>query len=111
MILTRLRGVWTLLLLCGTFTAAEASASDVVGASVEVRGVSVTQGKTKEDLGSWLEHLRTKKTFYDAPGPHMRLDAASAGLARSVRCGRDGKFRLDGFGRERLVKLRFSGPT
>jgi RNA polymerase sigma factor (sigma-70 family) len=80
------------------------------GASVRVLGLTVAQ---TEDLGPWLKDLRTTKAFYsrEGNGPHLRLDFASAGLALTARTDREGRFRLTGFGRERLVQLRFSGPT
>jgi RNA polymerase sigma factor (sigma-70 family) len=79
----------------------------IKGASVRVLGLTVAQS---EDLGPWLKQLRTTRSL-TWPGTQFNLDVGSTALAQSVRTDALGRFRLSGFGRERLVRLRFSGPT
>jgi RNA polymerase sigma factor (sigma-70 family) len=81
----------------------------IAGVSVRVKSLQAAAG---EDLGAWEKHVRVKKDWLNHQNaPHTNLDLAAAGLARTVRTGADGRFRLTGFGRERVVWLRFSGPT
>jgi RNA polymerase sigma factor (sigma-70 family) len=80
----------------------------ITGVSVRVKSLQASSG---EDLGAWEKRLRAKKELYSQDGPHTYLDLPAAGIARTARTDADGRFRLTGFGRERLVWLRFSGPT
>jgi RNA polymerase sigma factor (sigma-70 family) len=80
----------------------------IAGASVRALGLTVTH---REDLGAWVKQVRTTKTFYGGMRPNFQLDLAATPLRQTARTDAEGRFRLSGFGRERLVKLRFSGPT
>jgi RNA polymerase sigma factor (sigma-70 family) len=80
-----------------------------------IKGVTVRilsfAANDHEDLKPWVEALQTKKEVYSFHYPRTTLDPAVVGLTQSVVSGADGKFRLTGIGRERLVELRFEGPT
>jgi RNA polymerase sigma factor (sigma-70 family) len=81
----------------------------IAGATARVMAVV---GHPKHDLGPWLAEVRKKKTFHTTLGrPYGRFDLNAAGLDRVARTDAAGKFRLTGFGRERLVTLRIEGPT
>jgi RNA polymerase sigma factor (sigma-70 family) len=63
-----------------------------------------------EDLGPWLARLRTEKVPHSRyPATYVDLSAADLPLAATTAS--DGRFRLSGVGRERLVFLQFEGPT
>jgi hypothetical protein len=74
-----------------------------------VMGVTLMAG---DDLKPWLDAAELKK---DADllarflGP--KLHPAAAGLTAPVTTDADGRFRLTGAGRGRIVTLRFEGPT
>jgi RNA polymerase sigma factor (sigma-70 family) len=79
----------------------------VAGARVQVRSFAGDDGP---DLKPFVDALQNK----GAPGAHFVrtwLDPERLGLARPVVTGADGKFRLTGIGGERVVGLRFEGPT
>jgi RNA polymerase sigma factor (sigma-70 family) len=80
----------------------------IAGVSVRVLDLWFTPA---EDLGPWVKHMRTEKSFSSGKDPRVALDATRAGLGQVAHTDRDGRFRLAGFGRERLLRLRFSGPT
>jgi RNA polymerase sigma factor (sigma-70 family) len=80
----------------------------VPGARVRVREV-FTQAKDGEDLRAWLRALRSKADGRDRPA--VGVSPAVLGLTGAAVTGADGKFRLTGVGRERLVVLRFEGAT
>jgi len=80
----------------------------IAGVSVEVVRLIAHR---KEDLGAWLEQVRKEKAFNTEDSPTIRLDLAALGLPQATRTDADGRFRLSGFGRERLGGLRFIGPT
>jgi RNA polymerase sigma factor (sigma-70 family) len=73
-----------------------------------------------EDLGPWITDFQAdgKKGFLDFGRLRvqaryerlMKAVGAVPGTPRSVRTGADGRFRLTGFGRERLVELAIDGP-
>jgi beta-lactamase regulating signal transducer with metallopeptidase domain len=82
----------------------------VVGATVALKYLT---GDEKNDLTAWLAALRKGVPFfgsqdYGRPGDMVAMD--SKGLATSVRTDRDGRFRLVGMGRQRVVALRLSAP-
>jgi RNA polymerase sigma factor (sigma-70 family) len=65
-----------------------------------------------EDLQPWLNALRKNKDgglLWKHQG--AELYPQTVGLEKPVVTGADGRFRLAGIGRERLVALRFEGPT
>jgi RNA polymerase sigma factor (sigma-70 family) len=82
----------------------------IAGASARVLQLRATH---REDLGPWEKELRAKKELklWGPNDPGVALDVTASGTGQTVRTDKDGKFRLSGLGRERLVLLRFSGPT
>jgi RNA polymerase sigma factor (sigma-70 family) len=79
----------------------------IAGARVQVRSFAGDDGP---DLKPFVESLQKKGTSsYRAV--RTWLDPKLLGLARPVVTDADGKFRLTGIGGERLVALRFEGPT
>src|SRR5262249_13896125 len=81
----------------------------VAGVSVRVRSYHLV-GPQDGNLKAWVEDLQAKKN----EGVHSlgsMNPAYQLGLARPVVTGPDGKFRLTGVGAERVVALRFEGPT
>jgi hypothetical protein len=80
----------------------------VGGVTVRILSFAANDG---EDLKPWVEALQTKKEIYGPHYPRMHLDPAVVGLTQPVVSAADGRFRLTGIGRERLVELRFEGPT
>jgi RNA polymerase sigma factor (sigma-70 family) len=63
--------------------------------------------------GSTVTVLRVEKKALgiagEAPRPYMGAELLDA--APSVKTGADGRFRMTGFGRDRLVRLRIQGPA
>src|SRR5262249_28913075 len=78
------------------------------GVTVRVRSLAANDA---EDLKLWVEALQSKQEIWGVHYPRTSLDAILPNLTRSATTDADGKFRLAGFGRERLVGLRFEGPT
>src|SRR5262249_29961642 len=60
------------------------------------------------DLAAWLAALEANKPDADLIGLHS---PAFATLFPPVQTGADGRFRIKGIGRERVVCLRVEGPT
>jgi RNA polymerase sigma factor (sigma-70 family) len=79
----------------------------VAGVSVRVRSYHLRDG----DLKAWVEALKARKEPYAAASLGSMNPAYQLGLARPVVTGADGTFRLTGVGAERVVTLRFEGPT
>jgi RNA polymerase sigma factor (sigma-70 family) len=80
----------------------------VAGVSVRVRSYHLGEG----DLKKWVEALQTTKEGDPVHSLGGSMNPAyQLGLARPVVTGADGKFRLTGVGAERVVILRFEGPT
>src|SRR5262249_2108041 len=71
----------------------------IAGASVRVLEMWVSQ---QEDLGPWVKHVQRRKEFHGASSPNLPFDASALDLAQTVRSDADGRFRLTGFGRERV---------
>jgi RNA polymerase sigma factor (sigma-70 family) len=82
----------------------------IAGVRLHVRDV-FTQANNIENLTPWVDALRGKKSDADQYRPSRNLDPALLGVATAVVTGADGTFRLLGIGRERLVILRFEGPS
>lgn len=85
---------------------------DLEGKPVAGVTVRVTQFvlMKKDVLPVWLKALGTQKqphTMY----PAIYVEAGTPSLGLSAVTGTDGRFRLTGIGRDRLVGLRFEGPT
>jgi protocatechuate 3,4-dioxygenase beta subunit len=80
----------------------------VVGAVVQVWGLATTP---EDDLTPVLKTWQAGQ-FEPALGLASKVlfDPAAAGLPRSVTTGADGRFRLPGAGRERLVVLSVEAP-
>jgi RNA polymerase sigma factor (sigma-70 family) len=79
----------------------------VAGVSVRVRSYHVGEG----DLKAWVEALQARKEGSRIHSLGSMNPAYQLGLARPVVSGADGKFRLTCVGAERVVTLRFEGPT
>ena len=80
----------------------------VAGVSVRVRSYYLGDG----DLKAWVEALQARKEGHSVHSLGGSMNPAyQLGLARPVVSGADGKFRLTGVGAERVVTLRFEGPT
>jgi len=77
----------------------------VVGAKIKVTGVSAPKG---DDLGGYLEAVSKGYFQYrfakDWAGP-------LPGRTAVLTTGADGRFKLAGFGRERVVHLHVTGPA
>jgi RNA polymerase sigma factor (sigma-70 family) len=74
----------------------------VAGAAVRVQSLRKPAGA---DLAPWLDQARRGR-HEDLP----RLGADALGRTKTLTAGKDGRFRLEGFGRERLVGLHVEGP-
>jgi RNA polymerase sigma factor (sigma-70 family) len=79
----------------------------VAGVSVRVQSYHASG---TGDLKAWVEDLKAKKG-YSVHSLGSMNPAYQLGLAQPVVTGADGKFRLTGVGAERVVALRFEGPT
>jgi hypothetical protein len=84
----------------------------IAGVSVGVHGL---YWSAKKDLTGLLADLKEKKEGYPALGAHL-LEMGGEGMGRDlgkffppVKTGTDGRFRLEGIGRERVVVLRLQG--
>jgi RNA polymerase sigma factor (sigma-70 family) len=69
----------------------------------------------KEDLGPWLEALRGRQEgshqLERQHLPRQLLVPEIPGLPHAATTDADGRFRLTGIGRERVVALQIEGPT
>jgi RNA polymerase sigma factor (sigma-70 family) len=79
----------------------------IVGATLTVLQINAARG---EDLGPWLEAVKSKK------GPATRLEQMfleefTVALSPKVTTDAEGRFRLTGIGRNRLVRAQLDGPT
>jgi RNA polymerase sigma factor (sigma-70 family) len=79
----------------------------VVGATLEVQEI---RAAPLEDLGPWLEAARGKK------GKSLELQNQYLGrytraLSPQVTTDAEGRFRLSGIGRNRLIQAQLDGPT
>jgi hypothetical protein len=80
----------------------------VAGATVHIMGVFALEGENPAPI---------MKIFGQSPAPtdvfqclEKQLNQSVSGLPESVRTGSDGRFRLRGAGRGRIVLLRIDGP-
>jgi RNA polymerase sigma factor (sigma-70 family) len=82
-----------------------------------VAGVTVTPwcifAAPDESLDGWLAAVAKAKDNRDGAMAtlHRCLEPAAWAHGRAVVTGVDGRFRLTGIGRERVVSLEFAGPT
>jgi RNA polymerase sigma factor (sigma-70 family) len=74
----------------------------VAGATLTVLVVNAAPG---EDLGPWLEAIKSRK---EQSGPSLR--PCGMPLSPKVTTDADGRFRLTGIGRDRLVRVQLDGP-
>jgi RNA polymerase sigma factor (sigma-70 family) len=81
----------------------DADGKPVAGAEIRVMGVWVPKG---EDLGGYLDQVRKAGGYAVAKS----WDGPLAGQPAVPITGADGRFRLSGAGRERVVHLRVEGP-
>jgi len=85
----------------------------IVGAAVRVESFWAPD---TGDLSAWIKAARADARFhgrYNSPFNHLARTDFSPGsvLIPPVVTGADGRFRLAGIGRERLVEIGVSGPT
>jgi len=74
-----------------------------------VPGATVTTEEILATLGEDLTPLIRSGMRGDVPGKH--LAPSITGVPRTLTTDPDGRFRLTGIGRERVVSLRISGPA
>ncbi len=86
----------------------------VAGATVRVQGL---HAPFKGSLGAFVSAIKDKKEFYTPMMEYLfgfedRWNGPYAGtLFPLVKTGDDGRFEINGIGRERLAALRIKGPT
>jgi protocatechuate 3,4-dioxygenase beta subunit len=79
----------------------------VPGATLTVLEIRAAPG---EDLGPWLEAAKAKKGLtYDLE--YKYLPRHTVALSPKVTTDAEGRFRLTGIGRNRIVRARLDGPT
>jgi RNA polymerase sigma factor (sigma-70 family) len=86
----------------------------IAGAAVHLRHIRKMPG---EDLTPWLTAMQAKSGNRNALDEArwryqgmMKLIWDIPGSTKSVKTGKDGRFQLRGFGRERVVNLHIEGP-
>jgi RNA polymerase sigma factor (sigma-70 family) len=81
-------------------------AKPVAGATLQVLAI---QAASKEDIGPWLEAVRGK---HPPRKQDIRLDGIDlSNLSLKATTDAEGRVRLAGVGRDRLVRARLDGPT
>jgi RNA polymerase sigma factor (sigma-70 family) len=79
----------------------------VPGATVSLMQINAAPG---EDLGPWLEAIKSKKRLgYPAEQEYLKRYTIAVPLRATTDA--DGRFRLTGIGRNRLVRAQLDGPT
>jgi RNA polymerase sigma factor (sigma-70 family) len=84
----------------------------VAGATIRIDGELLVP--TKGDLTEWLRALAANKPgAADMGEPYFAslYSASLAGLFPDGKTGPDGRFQINGIGRERVARLRVEGPT
>jgi protocatechuate 3,4-dioxygenase beta subunit len=83
----------------------------IAGVTAHVLRLGKTPGG--EDLGPWLEknsRMRSQGTYLNEDGLSV-LPADVLDLPTTATTDKDGRWRLSGFGRDRVVRLNIEGPT
>jgi protocatechuate 3,4-dioxygenase beta subunit len=83
----------------------------IVGATVKVLEV---RASADGSLAAWLEAIEKRQDRGNLDRELLPLgidDLTAQLLVRPVMTDADGKFRIEGIGRERVANLRFDGPT
>jgi RNA polymerase sigma factor (sigma-70 family) len=80
----------------------------IAGVRVRVERIDAAEA---EDISPWLDVVRKATLGNRMPWLPTHLDVAVTGLTQAVTSDAEGRFRLSGAGRERLVHLLFEGPT
>ncbi len=83
----------------------------VPGVSIDVRGV---QENTTRELAPWLTAIRQAGGVYNVSGDYLSRGVSSVAgppVVPVARTDLDGRFRITGIGRERVVELQIAGPT
>jgi beta-lactamase regulating signal transducer with metallopeptidase domain/enterochelin esterase-like enzyme len=79
-------------------------------ADADVRVQEVRASK-KNFLGAWLDEMRSRTGVVDeGDNPSRLLQTDAKQLSWRAKTDSDGRFRLTGMGRERLVQMALSGP-
>jgi hypothetical protein len=76
-----------------------------------VPGATVTTEEIFATTGEDLTPVIKSGMLSDVPGKWKCLVPSIAGLPQTLTTDREGRFRLTGIGRERVVSLRITGPT
>jgi hypothetical protein len=81
----------------------------LAGAAVRLTGLYVPW---KKDLNAHLERQKARQPLFSGPNYDRRLEtpAVLPGVTTEAVIDADGRFRLEGLGRERLAHLRIRGP-
>jgi len=79
----------------------------VPGATLQVQEI---RAAPKEDLGPWLEAVKDKKGL-SLQLQNQYLGRYTSALSPEVTTDAEGRFRLLGIGRNRLIQARLDGPT
>jgi RNA polymerase sigma factor (sigma-70 family) len=80
----------------------------VAGITVRLLNIRTT---LPADLQPWLDAIRDNRELPHQAYLGISFTASQAGLNRTAVTEADGRFRLSGAGRERIVALRLDGPT
>jgi protocatechuate 3,4-dioxygenase beta subunit len=83
----------------------------IAGVTLRVQQINAAPG---EDLGPWLDAVRAKRWPERSPSLRLQqqyLPLYTIAVSPTVTTDADGRFKLTGIGRDRLVLARLDGPT
>jgi hypothetical protein len=83
----------------------------IAGARVRLASLKIPK---QRDLDAYIEYVTSEDNGRDS-GPEfkrfLKLPIPLAGFTQEMRTDADGRFRLSGLGRDRLVELEVSAPS